>query len=172
MAANAVDGQMLSTQDGGTQAAWAGRDQDWIAAHNLAIGFTTNPDEMFQLGSGPVKSISQMGTELRAAGYTGPWDRGSIISVYGRTATTSVLPYSPAPVQPTGDARGGHVTDVNRQAAQSGGGPTTPVVGGLQIAGNPWQWLSQQQRVLGVPVPGWMLAGGALMAFTSLRKHR
>ena len=78
-------------------------------AHNVEIGFTGNPDELLQTGNG-VKSITQMGVELTNVGYTGPYDRNSLINTYASTTRSQVLPYSPAPTQPTGDARGGHVT--------------------------------------------------------------
>lgn len=183
MATSAVDGRTLAgEQAAGRALTWDSNVQGWIQAHNLEIGFTTNPDEQFQTGSG-VKSITQLGTELTNVGYTGPYDRNSIINTYASTTGSQVLSYSPAPVQPTGDGRGGHLSDVNRQAALSGTGtsptlsgtgttPTTPVVGGLQIAGNPWQWLQQSHPVLGVPMPGWMLVGGGAFALMSMRGRR
>ena len=176
MATTAVDGKSLqSEQAAGRALTWDSNTQGWIQAHNVEIGFTGNPDELLQTGSG-VKSITQMGVELTNVGYTGPYDRNSLINTYASTTRSQVLPYSPAPTQPTLDARGGHVTDVNRQAQQTGAmTPTTsatPVIGGLQIAGNPWQWLQQQTRILGVPLPNWAIAGGVGYFLMGRRHHR
>jgi len=172
MAATAVDGQVLGTQDGNAQAAWAGRAQDWINAHNAAIGFTSNPDEMFQTING-VRSITQIGVELWRVGYTGPWDRGSLIAAYARTAGGTVMTYSAAPVQPTLDHQGGTQSSASRYVGAGGTllGGGSPTVGGVSIVGNPWQWLKQSTRVLGIPLPNWALAGGVGYFFLGRRRR-
>lgn len=178
----AVDGRSLNSEQAAGRALSFGSDSaHWILQHNREIGFTSNPSELFQTVNG-IKSITQMGTELTSVGYTGSYDRNTIISVYASTTGGAVNPYSPAPANPGGsnDGRGGHITDANRQGNAATGSqfigpatnaPTTPVVGGLQIAGNPWQWLKQNQSVLGVPVPGWLLAGGVAYFLMGRRRR-
>jgi hypothetical protein len=70
---------------------------------------------------------------------------------------------------------GNQVTTTGRPSNAAFGPAGSPqTIAGLQVAGSPMAWLQQTQRVLGVPMPGWMVAGlvgvGAY-AFTQ-RKRR
>lgn len=173
MATTAVDGLSLqSEQAAGRALSWGSDSQGWITAHNLELGFTGNPDEPFQTVNG-IRSITQIGTELKGVGYIGPWDRGSLISAYTNATRGQVLPYSPAPANPAGsnNGRGGTGSDTTRQGitpTQTGTG-TTPTVAGISISGDPWQWLRQNHTVLGtLQVPGYLLATGAVFGLMLL----
>jgi hypothetical protein len=172
---SAVDGQTLAMQDASTQSAWAGQEQKWIVAHNSDIGFFANPDTQFRRSdTGEIKSYTDLGRELAAAGYPGPWDAGSILDVYARTANTSLVPFVAQPAQPT--AARPSSTAVLPSSSQppattqlAGPQPVATQLAGTQpltiagttVTGNFGQWLNQRTHLLGVAVPNSLVLVGA-----------
>jgi hypothetical protein len=99
----AVDGQRLSdaANAGAVGAFYTAYGNDapwrWAAEHNRAIGFGGDPLSQWNTNGG-VKTITQIGNELAAAGYPGPdWSEGAMVAAYGRASGTVPTPHSSAP---------------------------------------------------------------------------
>ena len=186
---SAVDGQTLAMQDASAQSAWAGREQAWIVAHNSAIGVNANPDTPFRrIDTNETKSYTDLGRELAAAGYPGPWDLNSVVSVYARTANTQLVPVTTQVAQPVGGRPSGDaVLPSSSQPPAVGAGAAGPQTGGTQPGGvqpagaqtgqniatglqSFSQKISEPLHAFGLTLPGYAWGGivlGAYLLMTS-----
>jgi hypothetical protein len=185
---SAVDGQTLAMQDAAAQSAWAGQEQRWIVAHNTAIGVDANPDTPFRrIDTNETKSYTDLGRELAAAGYTGPWNLASVVSVYARTANTQLVPVAQQPAQPAGGRPSGDAVLPSSSQPPAGAQPTGAQPTGAQPVGAQpagaqtgqniatglqsfSQKISEPLHAFGLTLPGYAWGGivlGAYLLMTS-----
>jgi hypothetical protein len=175
----AVDGQRLSDpQNVGAVAAFVtaygnNAGQAWAQQHNAAIGFNSDPNATFRTAGG-VKTATDLGVELKNAGYTGPWNIGAMLQGYATASGSMPTPVTtsqpPAPVQPPSPTSPAPVTPTT---------PTTPIVAGpnapttpISLSGDFGAWLKTNTAIFGVEVPNYAIAGAGagLLALVALQQ--